>query len=382
MKIAAEAMMLISKGEDIVDLTVGEPDFPTFDNAKDAGIHAIENNYTKYTLNAGLIELRKAVSAKLKRDNNLDYDIKEIIVSNGAKHALFNAVFALVDEGDEVVIPAPFYATYAEMVKMANGTPVIIDTKEENNFKLTPDEFKNAITDKTKAFIFCNPCNPTGMVYSEQELRELTDVIVGKDIFIISDEVYEKLVYDNFRFVSAASISEKIKEQTVIVNGVSKAFAMTGWRIGYAAGPKPIIDACNIIQSHNTSGASSISQHASLEALRGPQDKICEMLSEYQRRHDYLYNEVINIPGVTCVKPNGAFYVFPNVSAYFGKSYNGNKINNSYDLGYFLLREAKVAIVPGSAFYGENNIRISYSTSMESIKKGVERIKEALKKLN
>lgn len=381
MKIAAEAMMLIASGEDIVDLTVGEPDFPTPDNAKNAGIEAINNNFTKYTLNAGLVELRKAIVQKFKTDNNLDYDIKEILVSNGAKQALFNAVLAVVDDGDEVIIPAPYYATYAEIVKISNGTPVEVHAKEENDFKLTPEELENAITAKTRAFILCNPCNPTGTVYTENELKALLGVLEGKDIIIISDEVYEKLVYDGIKFVSAASISEKIKEQTVIVNGVSKAYAMTGWRIGFAAGPKPIIDAANIIQSHCTSGASSISQYASLEALTGDQESIKERLAEYQMRRDFLYSELLKIPSVTCVKPEGAFYVFPNLSSFFGKSFNGTTYNNSYELGYYLLREGKVAIVPGSGFYSDNNIRISYSTSLDNIKKGVERMSAALGKL-
>jgi aspartate/methionine/tyrosine aminotransferase len=381
MKFNARAKELALQGIDIIDFTVGEPDFPTPDHIKEAAKKAIDINYTKYTVNPGSIEIRKAIQSKLKKDNNLDYELNEIIVSNGAKQAIYNAVTTLIDEGDEVVIPAPYYVSYPEMVNLSKGIPVVIQTKEENGFKLTPQELSNAITGKTKAFIICYPNNPTGTTYSKEELNALAGILEKHEIFVLSDEIYEKIIYDDYKFLSFASLSNKMKERTVIINGASKAYSMTGWRIGYAAGPKEIIDGCNIVQSHSTSGASSISQYAATAALLGTYEETSRMVKEFQRRRDYMLKRLGEIPNIIFSKPNGAFYIFPNVSAYFGKIWNGSIIKNSTDLSHYILEEAKVGVVPGIGFGTENYIRLSYSTKMENIEKGMDRIIEAFKRL-
>lgn len=381
MKIAGRAKKMIADGIDVVDFSVGEPDFPTPLNIKNAGKEAFDKNVTKYTVNDGMPELRKAIVKKLKEDNNLDYEINEIIVTNGAKQAIFNAVMAVVNEGEEVIIPAPFWVSYPEMVNLARGVPVIIQTKEKNGFKITADELQKAINSNTKAFILCNPSNPTGAAYNEKELSALVAVLENENICVIVDEIYEKLVYDDFKFRSMASYGEKIKSKTILVNGFSKAYSMTGWRLGYAAAPRKFIEACSKIQSHCTSNASSISQYAAIEALSGSQSEVKRMLMEFQKRRNYAVEKLNSIPGVTCHKPEGAFYVFPNISSYFGKEYNGNLIRNSYGFAYYLLNEAKVAVVPGDPFGMEGYVRISYSTSMEKIKEGMNRIEQALFKL-
>lgn len=382
MKVAAEAKKMQSEGVNVIDLSVGEPDFPTPLNIKLAAIKAIEENKTYYTVNAGTPELRKAILKKLKNDNGLEYDLSEVIVSNGAKQSIFNAIHSLIYNNDEVIIPAPYWVSYPEMVTLAHGTSVIIQTKEENGFKLTPDELLNAITDNTKALILCNPSNPTGSAYTKDELISLAEVIKDKNIFVIADEIYEKLVYDDFKFVSFASLSGEIKSKTVLINGVSKSYAMTGWRIGYTAGPESVIQGINKIQSHSTSNASTISQYAALEALEGPQNVLEEMRKEFEVRRNYMYDEIISIEGISCYKPEGAFYLFPNVSAYFGKSTEVLRVENSFDLAMYLLYDAKIAVVPGSAFGSEGFIRISYATSLELIKEALGRIKEALAKLH
>ncbi len=381
LKIAAKAISMKAEGVDVINFSVGEPDFPTPQFIKDAGKKAIDKNLTRYTINSGIVPLRQAIAKKLKEENNLEYDISEIIVSSGAKQSIFNVIMSLVNEGDEVIVPAPFWVSYPEMVSLAQGKPVIVQTEEENGFKLTADQLRNAITAGTRALILCNPSNPTGAAYSKTELEELADVIEAEDIFVIADEIYEKLVFDDYKFTSFASLSEKIKQKTIVINGVSKAFAMTGWRIGYAAGPKEIIASADKIQSHSTSNASSISQFASLEALNGPQYEINRMAAEFQKRRNYVVYKLETIDGVSCHKPEGAFYVFPNISSFFGKEHNGTYIRNSYGLAYYLLKEAKVALVPGAAFGSDDYIRISYATSMENIEKGMARIIKALGKL-
>lgn len=382
MKVAQEAKELQAKGENVIDLSVGEPDFPTPQNIKDAAIRAIENNFTKYTLNAGTIELRKAIAEKLKKENGLDYSPNEIIVSAGAKQSIYNSVQSLINNDDEAIIAAPYWVSYPEMVILAHGKPVIVNASEENGFKLTAQQIADAVTPKTKVLILCNPCNPTGAAYSKSELEEIAKVVEEKNLIVISDEIYEKLVYDNFKFVSFASLSEKIKSRTIVVNGLSKAYSMTGWRIGYAAASQEIINALNKIQSHSTSNASSISQAAAVEALVGPQDSLEVMRKEFERRRNFLHDELASIKGIKCHKPEGAFYLFPNVSEYFNKSTHVFKITNSFDLAMYLLYEEKVATVPGSAFGAEGYIRISYSTSMEQLEEGARRLKEAFKKLN
>jgi aspartate aminotransferase len=381
MKVAAEAKKMKSEGINVIDLSVGEPDFPTPRNISDAAIKAINSNHTKYTVNAGTVELRKAIAKKLKEDNGVEYGITEIIVSSGAKQSLFNAVHTVVSEGDEVIIPAPYWVSYPEMVKLAGGIPVFIKTKEENGFRVTPQELINAITSKTKVFILCNPSNPTGSAYSEKELCAIAEVIENKDIWTLSDEIYEKLVYGDYKFKSFASLSDKIKGKTILVNGVSKSYSMTGWRIGYTAAPEDVIKGIDKIQSHSTSNASSISQDATLEALTGPQDTVEMMRKEFEKRRNYFYKEITSIPGFSCYNPEGAFYIFPNIAGFIGKRYDKYSISNSMDFAMYLLYEAKIAAVPGSAFGAENFIRFSYATSMENLIEAVSRLKEALGKL-
>ena len=381
MKVSALAKKMKADGENVINLSVGEPDFPTPENIKQAAKKAIDENQTRYTINPGTVELRKAIAAKLKRDNDLDYDIKNIIVSNGAKHSIFNCILATVNQGEEVIIPAPYWVSYPDMVSIANGTSIIIDTKEGNGFKVTPEELERAITPRTKALILCNPSNPTGSAYSKNELEKVAEVCLKHNFYIISDEIYEKLTYGDYKFASFPSLNEELKKRTLLVNGLSKAYSMTGWRIGYTAGPENVIQAINKIQSHSTSNASSISQAASLEALNGSQDAVEAMRKEFEKRRDYLYKQLISIDGISCYKPEGAFYLFPNVSVYFNKSHGEAKIKNSFDFAMYILSDAKVATVPGSAFGAEGFLRLSYATSMANLEEAVARIKESLKKL-
>jgi aspartate aminotransferase len=381
MKVAAEAKRMSAKGIPVIDLSVGEPDFPTPLNVKEAAIRAILDNQTKYTLNNGTIELRKAIASKLLNDNGLEYSIEDIIVSNGAKQSLFNAIHTLVYNDEEVIIPAPFWVSYPEMVTLAHGKSVIVETRLENGFKITPEELKNAVTPKTKVLILCNPSNPTGSAYSRSELEAIAAIVEEENFYVLSDEIYEKLTYDNFEFVSFPSLSEEMKRRTVLVNGVSKSYAMTGWRIGYTAGPEDVIKGINKIQSHSTSNASSVSQAAAIEALAGPQNALEEMRAEFEKRRNYMYEELASIKGIKCYKPEGAFYLFPDVTYYFDKSTEVMKIKDSFDLSMYLLYEAKIAAVPGSSFGAEGFIRFSYATSLENIKEGMERLKEAFGKL-
>ncbi|OGU37052.1 MAG: aspartate aminotransferase [Ignavibacteria bacterium RIFOXYB2_FULL_35_12] len=382
MQVATEAKKMKAEGINVIDLSVGEPDFPTPHNIKEAAKKAIDENQTRYTINAGTIELRKAIAQKLKRDNHLDYSLSEIIVSNGAKQCVYNSILATVNESDEIIIPAPYWVSYPDMVSMANGKSVIIETKEADGFKLKPEQLESALTPKTKILILCNPSNPTGSAYTKSELESLAEVIKNKNVLVISDEIYEKLTYGDFKFVSFASISQEMKRRTILVNGVSKTYAMTGWRIGYNAGPEDIIEAINKIQSHSTSNASSVSQAAAIEALAGPQYVIGEMLEEFKLRQEYFHKELTSIKGISCYKPNGAFFLFPNVSHYFGKSTDVFKIAHSFDFAMHILYEAHIAAVPGSAFGAEGYMRFSYATSMENLKEAILRLKKALSMLS
>jgi aspartate/methionine/tyrosine aminotransferase len=381
LKISAKAKAMKAEGIDIVDLSVGEPDFPTPENAKAAGIRAIQQNFTKYTENEGIPALKKAVLARIKEDYGLGYDMNQVIVSPGAKASLFLIFQALIDEGEEVIIPAPYWVTYPMAVLLAKGKPVVVPTKEENGFVLTPEDLKPAINPSTKALILNNPSNPTGAAYTKSQLEALAEVVRGEDLFVIADEIYSKLLFDDFEFRSFASLGDDIKKKTIIVNGVSKSYSMMGWRIGYALGPAEIIDGMAKVQSHSTSNPCSISQYASLEALSGPQHEVSRMVAEFQRRRNYCLMRLRSIPNVSCFKPQGAFYLFPNFSAYYNKEAGGIQIRNSYGLAYYLLREARVAIVPGDSFGSDSNIRLSYATSMENLEKGMDRISEALAKL-
>jgi aspartate/methionine/tyrosine aminotransferase len=381
LKIMSKAKAMRSEGIDVIDLSVGEPDFPSPQNVKEAAKKAIDDNFTKYTVSEGIPELKKAIIKRLKEDHNLEYEPSEIIVCNGAKGALYHLILTLINEGDEVIIPSPYWVTYPEVVTLAKGKPVFIPAKEENNFLITPEQLKASISPSTKALILNNPCNPTGAAYSRMDLENIADIILEEDIYVISDEIYEKLVYEDFKFYSFASLGEEVKRKTILINGVSKAYSMTGWRIGYAAGPAEIIEGMNRIQSHSSSNPCSISQKASVEALHGPQYEVSKMVAEFQRRRNYLLARLQSVPNISCVKPRGAFYVFPNVSSYYEKEYNGMRIRNSYGLAYYLLKNAKVAVVPGDAFGADNYIRISYATSMENLEKGIDRIIDALSKL-
>ncbi len=380
-KVNAKALAMKAQGIDVIDLSVGEPDFPTPLNAKEAGHKAIDDNFTKYTQIGGIPPLIDAIIYRLKEDHGLSYTKKEILVSTGAKSSLYHLMQTLINDGDEVIVPAPYWVTYPHTVALANGKSVIVPTKEEDGFRLTPDQLRAVVSPATKAILLNNPSNPTGTAYPRHELEVLADILLEEDIYIIADEVYEKLIYDDFQLTSFASLGEDVKRKTIIINGVSKAYSMTGWRIGYAAGPVDIISAMNKIQSHTTSNPCSISQMASLEAFTGPQHEISKMQAEFQRRRNYAHMRLQSIPEVSCYKPQGAFYLFPNVSALYKKEFNNTQIRNSYGLAYFLLKEANVAVVPGDAFGMDNCIRISYATSMDVLEKGLDRMIETLSQL-
>ncbi|HCY19542.1 MAG TPA: aspartate aminotransferase [Deltaproteobacteria bacterium] len=379
--ITAKAKSMKAKGWDVIDFGAGEPDFDTPDNIKDAAIKAIKSGFTKYTAVGGIDELKDAIIEKFKRDNNLNYTREEILVSCGGKQSFFNLSLAFFEKGDEVIIPAPYWVSYPVMVAISGAKPVIIEGREDNGFKITPEEFSDAITGSTKAIVINSPSNPTGAAYTPDELKEIADIAVKKGVFLVSDEIYEKLCYDNHPFVSIASFSEEVKRQTIVLNGVSKTYSMTGWRIGYAAGPKGLIKAMTNIQSQSTSNPTSISQKAAVEAIKGPQDTVDKMVTEFDKRRKIIVDGLNAIKGIRCLLPPGSFYVFPNISRFLKKRFNGKIINTSADFADFLLEEAEVAVVPGEAFGGEGHIRMAYATSMENIKEGLKRIEEAVTKL-
>ncbi|OGS24317.1 MAG: aspartate aminotransferase [Elusimicrobia bacterium RIFOXYB2_FULL_48_7] len=372
--ITAKANKMKAEGINVIGFGAGEPDFDTPANIKEAAKKAIDSGFTKYTPTSGTKELKEAVCRKFKTDNNLDYSPAEILVSCGAKHSIFNIIFALCDDGDEVIIPSPYWVSYPEMVRVAGGKPVFINTTQENNYKITPAQLEKAITPKTKILILNSPSNPTGMVYNEQELAAIAEILVRKNIYCISDEIYEKLVYDGQKHISIASFSENIKRLTIVVNGVSKSHAMTGWRIGYAAGPKEIIQAMSNLQDHSTSNPSSISQAASVEALTGPSDSFKVMFDAFLKRRNTMVDRLNAIKGFKCLKPQGAFYVFPDVSEILKKNFNGKPICSSLALAEILLEQAKVAVIPGGVFGEDKAIRLSYATSDGNIAEGLDRI--------
>jgi len=380
--IDAKAKALKAAGKDIVNFGVGEPDFDTPDNIKEAAIKAIRDGFTKYTPVGGIDELKAAIADKFKKDNGLSYEKNEIIVSCGAKHSLYNIAEALFGPGDEVIIPAPYWVTYPDQVVLNDALPVIAVTEEKDSFKIDPQLLINKLSGKTKALILNSPSNPTGLAYDRKSLEAIADLAIRHDFYIISDEIYEKLTYDGFGHISIASLGNEIKQRTIVVNGLSKSHAMTGWRLGFAAGPKDIIQAMTNIQSQSTSNPTSITQKAAVEALTGPQDFIPKMVSEFDKRRRYMIERLNKIKGVSCITPIGAFYAFPNVASCYGKKLNGKPINSSLDLSAYLLEQAGVALVPGVAFGDDRYIRLSYATSMENIKKGLDRIEEALSKLD
>ena len=372
---------LKAQGVDVINLSVGEPDFHTPEHIKAAAVKAIEDNFTFYTPVPGYMSLRKAIADKLSRENALNLAAEQIVVGNGAKHALCNVIMATVNPGDEVIIPTPAWVSYIEMVKLAEGKFVLVPTGVEQDFKITPAQLEGAITDRTRAIILCSPSNPTGSVYSREELQGLVDVLVRHpQVLVIADEIYEHIIYDGFKFVSLASFPA-IAHRTVVINGVSKAYAMTGWRIGYCAAPVEVARAVTKLQGQFTSGASSIAQKAAEAAYTGPQGCVEEMRLAFERRRDLVVRLAGEIPGLVINKPVGAFYLFPEVSAYFGKSAHGSKIENSSSLAMYLLEVANVATVDGGAFCAPGYIRLSYATSDENLVEAFARIKRALAEL-
>ncbi|HXW52036.1 MAG TPA: pyridoxal phosphate-dependent aminotransferase [Candidatus Acidoferrales bacterium] len=379
MAMDGRAKKLAAQGVDVVNLSVGEPDHDTPDTAKGGALAAIAANFTKYTASAGIAELREAIAQKLKRDNQVEYAADEIVVSNGAKQSLFNAFMVLLDPGDEVIIQAPYWVSYPEMVKIAGGVPVVVNTDASTGFVLGAEAFERAVTERTKAIVLSNPSNPTGVVYTPEQLFALAQAAARHNLAIVSDEIYERLTYDGAEAKSIAAFSDQFKDRTVTVNGFSKAFAMTGWRLGYTASNKQLAKAMSELQSHSTSGASSITQKAGLAALLGSQDSVARMREQFDERRRYAVARVRAIPGLELeVVPKGAFYVFPKVSALFGKSIAGRPIRGGEDLCMALLDEARVAVVPGSAFGAPEHVRISYAASMDSLREGFDRIERVL----
>lgn len=376
LEITAKAKAMKAKGIDIISFSVGEPDFDTPKNIQDEGVRAIREGLTKYTPVSGINELKEAVCNKFKRDNNLDYDIENILISNGGKHSIYNALMAILNPYDEVIISAPYWVSYPELVSIAGGVPIIINTKEENDFKFKVEDLESVRTDNTKAIIINSPSNPTGSIYTLSELIEIANWAVTNNIMVISDELYEKLIYGDEKHISIASLNNDIKKLTIVINGMSKAYAMTGWRIGFAAAEKDIIKVMNNIQSHTTSNPTSISQYASVVGLEDDQNSVEEMKIEFNKRRLYMVDAVNSIQGLSCRESKGAFYIMMNFSKLKGKAIQGYEINSSLDFTNFLLEKANVAVVPGIAFGDDDYVRLSYATSIENIKKGLNRIKE------
>ncbi len=368
--ITAKAKELKAQGHDVIGLGAGEPDFNTPQHIIDAATKSMMEGHTKYTPSAGLPQLKQAIVQKLKQDQGLDYKPSQVIVASGAKHALYTLFQAILDEGDEVMIPIPYWVSYPEQVKLAGGNPVYVEGKEENSFKITPEQLKEAITDRTKAVIINSPSNPTGMLYSKEELEAIGNVCLERGVLIVSDEIYEKLVYGQNKHVSIAEISPELKEQTIIINGVSKSHSMTGWRIGYAVGNEEIIKAMTNLSSHSTSNPTTMAQYGAIAAYEGPQDAVEEMRQAFEERLNIIYEKLTAIPGISCLKPQGAFYLFPNAK----EAAKMTGYSNVDDFATALLEEAMVAVIPGSGFGAPDNIRLSYATSLDQLEKAVERI--------
>ena len=366
-------------GEDVVGFGAGEPDFPTPEHIKQAGISAIEGNKTKYTPAAGMMELRKAACYRLEQDFGLKYEPQSVVVASGAKHAIYIALMVLCDPGDEVVIAAPYWLSYSEMVKQASAVPVIVAAGEEQHFKITAEQLEKAITDKTKVFMLNSPSTPTGMVYSRDELEAIAEVCVRHNIYVIADDIYANLVYDGIEYTSIAALGEEIKRRCIVINGVSKSYAMTGWRIGYACAEPFIAKAMSNYLSHSTSAPSTISQVAAIEALKGPQEDIEEMRKAFEARRDHLVERMNKIEGISCIKPQGAFYVMMNMKNFIGKTMYGEVINNDGDFARLFLEKGKVATVPCESFAAPGFIRWSYATSMSDIDKGLDRLEQFIK---
>ncbi|NJD57744.1 MAG: pyridoxal phosphate-dependent aminotransferase [Nitrospirae bacterium] len=379
--IDSRAKAMKAAGVDVVNFGVGEPDFDTPDNIKEAACRAIRDGFTKYTPVGGIDPLKDAIIEKFQADNNITYKRDEVVVSCGAKHSLYNIAQALYGPGDEVLIPAPYWVSYPDQVLLNDAQPVFVQTHEKDSFMVKPEALEASITGRTKALILNSPSNPTGMLYDRKTLEKIAELAVKHDFYVISDEIYEKLVYDGAVHVSIASLGGGIRSRTIVVNGLSKSHAMTGWRLGFAAGPADVIKAMTNIQSQSTSNPTSITQKAAVEALRGPQEFIAVMRAEFDKRRTFVVNELNTIPGLHCMTPNGAFYAFPNTAKIYGSRFGDRAIASSTDLALYLLEEAKVALVPGDAFGNDNYLRISYATSLEDIGKGIDRIRQALQNL-
>ena len=378
LSITAKAKEMKDAGVDVISFGAGEPDFDTPKNIQDEGVRAIREGLTRYTPASGILGLKKAIVKKFKEDNNLDYGTENIIISSGAKHSIYNALMAITNPGDEIIVATPYWVSYPEMIKIAGGKPVYIETEEKNNFKFTIKDLDRVLTDNTKGLILNTPSNPTGAIYSEKELKKIAEWAYKNDVFIISDEIYEELVYDG-EHVSIATVAGKAKDNIIVINGMSKAYAMTGWRIGYAAAREDIVKIMSNIQSHTTSNPCSISQYASVEALEGDQDSLDVMKKEFQKRRDYMAEKINSIDKLSCNKPNGAFYIMVNIEKILGTKINGHDIVDSVGFAKFLLEEAKIAVIPGAGFGSDNYIRLSYATSMKNIEEGLERLENILK---
>ena len=372
LSITAKAKEMKKQGLDVVSFGAGEPDFDTMFHIKEAAKRAIDEGFTKYTASSGIIELKEAICAKFRRDNWIDYEPKNIIVSTGGKQALFNMIMVTIDPGDEVIIPVPYWVSYEEMVKLAEGRCVFLKT---NNFKINPQDLEKAITSKTKMLILCSPSNPTGVVYEEKELKQIASICLKNNIYILSDEIYEKLIYGK-KHVSIASVNDKVKKLTIVINGVSKSYAMTGWRIGYAAAEEEIVKAATRLQDHTTSNPTSISQKAALAAITGPEDHVAKMVYEYKKRRDFMVGRLNRIDGIIASRPDGAFYVFANVSKFYS-----DEVKSSIIFCQKLLEDAYVAVVPGLAFGDDRYVRLSFATGMEHIKRGLDRMEKFCEKL-
>jgi len=369
------------QGIDVISFAQGEPDFDTPDNIKKAAIIAIKEGFTKYTDVPGIPELRKAVADKFKRENGIDYEPDQIIISNGGKQALYEVFRTICEDGDQVLIPTPCYVSYAEQIKLTGAEPVFFKTKEENNFRPTFEEVSENFNPNVKAFIINSPNNPTGSIIKKEQLKKIADFFIERGVFMITDEVYEHLIYDGRNHISVASLGKKEKEMSITVNSVSKTYAMTGWRVGYAAGPREIIKAMNNLQGHATGNINSIAQKATIEALIGTQEPVRNMIKEYGKRREYMVKRLNEIEGIRCQYPDGAFYTFPNVTALYDKEYDGNIIRNDMDVAKFFLKKAHVAVVPGVAFNYSGYVRFVFAKSMEEIKEGLDRIEKAIKEL-
>ncbi|MBI5584841.1 MAG: pyridoxal phosphate-dependent aminotransferase [Deltaproteobacteria bacterium] len=381
MAVEARAKALKKAGIDIIGFGAGEPDFDTPDFIKEAAVRAIRDGFTRYTPVGGMDELKEAVCFRFKTDLGLEYQPQEVVVGCGGKHVLYNIAQALWGPGDEVLVPAPCWVSYPPLILLAGATPILLPTREENGFKLTPEELAAAVTERTRALILNSPSNPTGAVYDREELEALGRVILEKDLLVVSDDIYDKILFDGRSFVNLAQLGPEYRARTLVVNGVSKSYAMTGWRIGFLAGPPEIIDAVNTIQSHSTSNPNSIAQKAAVAALTGPQDFVPQMVAELNRRRNYIVDRLNALPGIRVRPPAGAFYIFPDFSAYFGRIFREPDVKDSLKLADYLLEKAQIAVVPGAAFGADSCLRFSYTVPLDLIEKGLKRLEKALSRL-